>query len=339
MNYISCDLQGFISKTKDKKVLCFGGGSYFQIMCFDFVNSYPKIKLSGIIDNNVEKQGKKLNIAGFIAEIYSLERASVEFDFTETAILITTAHSNAVREQLNSTKSLINAEVYSYFELKRNSDSCAEELFQNSDSPIIPKVIHHCWFGKNEMPERLKRCIETWEDRCPDYRLQRWDESNYDIGKNAFLRKAYELRKWGFIPDYARLDIIYNEGDIYLDTDVKLVQSLENLRYNLGFIGTEITGGINGGSGFGAVKNLLAFSDLMKIYERGCFEKLLSETCVGRETGYFYGKGYRITGKTQIINDVTIYSHDVLSHKAFETGESFQYDTTISIHLMDGSWR
>ena len=94
---------------------------------------------------------------------------------------------------------------------------------------MIPKKIHYCWFGGNPMPEKDKKCIESWKRYCPDYEIIRWDESNYDVSKNRYMKEAYEEKKWGFVPDYARLDIIYNEGGIYLDTDVELVKNLDDL--------------------------------------------------------------------------------------------------------------
>ncbi len=43
------------------------------------------------------------------------------------------------------------------------------------------------------------------------------------------MKEAYESKKWGFVPDYARLDIVYNYGGIYLDTDVELIKSFDDL--------------------------------------------------------------------------------------------------------------
>lgn len=92
-----------------------------------------------------------------------------------------------------------------------------------SETPLIPKVIHYCWFSEKEIPEKYQKCIESWEKCCPDYEIKRWDESNYDISKNPYMKEAYEHQKWGFVPDYARLDILYHYGGIYIDTDVELV--------------------------------------------------------------------------------------------------------------------
>ena len=91
---------------------------------------------------------------------------------------------------------------------------------------MIPKVIHYCWFGGNEMSALEKKCIESWKTQCPDYEIVRWDETNYDVTKNPYMQQAYAAKKWGFVPDYARLDILYQHGGFYLDTDVELLQSL-----------------------------------------------------------------------------------------------------------------
>ena len=102
---------------------------------------------------------------------------------------------------------------------------------------MIPKKIHYCWFGGNPLPELAIRCIESWKKYCPDYEIIRWDESNYDVTKNKYMYQAYENKRWGFVPDYARLDIIYNYGGIYLDTDVELLNSLDDLLDQKCFLG------------------------------------------------------------------------------------------------------
>ena len=66
---------------------------------------------------------------------------------------------------------------------------------------MIPKVIHYCWFGKNPLDEESKECIDTWKEKMPDYEIIRWDENNYDINKNDFIRTAYENKKWAYVSD------------------------------------------------------------------------------------------------------------------------------------------
>ena len=130
---------------------------------------------------------------------------------------------------------------------------------------MIPKIIHYCWFGGNEIPEHDKKCIESWKKYCPDYKIIRWDESNYDYKKNSYMREAYEAKKWGFVPDYARLDIVYEHGGIYLDTDVELVKNIDELLEHKAYMGFEVGGEfVSPGLGFGAEKNFPLFKKMME---------------------------------------------------------------------------
>ena len=51
---------------------------------------------------------------------------------------------------------------------------------------MIPKIIHYCWFGKGQMPEKEKKCIETWKKFFPDYEIKKWDETNFDVEVTKF---------------------------------------------------------------------------------------------------------------------------------------------------------
>lgn len=77
---------------------------------------------------------------------------------------------------------------------------------------MIPKIIHYCWFGKNELPQLAKKCIDSWKKYCPDYQIIEWNETNFDVNCNRFCKEAYEQRKYAFVSDYVRLKIIYNHG-------------------------------------------------------------------------------------------------------------------------------
>ena len=66
---------------------------------------------------------------------------------------------------------------------------------------------------------------------CPDYEIIKWNEDNYDVTKNRYMRQAYENKIWGFVPDYLRLDVVYDQGGIYLDTDISIVKNLDELLY------------------------------------------------------------------------------------------------------------
>ena len=94
---------------------------------------------------------------------------------------------------------------------------------------MIPKKIHYCWFGGNPLPEDVKEYIASWRKYCPDYEIIEWNESNFDINCCAYVKEAYEAKKWAFVTDYVRLYALYHHGGIYMDTDVEVVKSLNDL--------------------------------------------------------------------------------------------------------------
>ena len=57
---------------------------------------------------------------------------------------------------------------------------------------MIPKKIHYCWFGKHEMSDLNKRCLDSWYKTCPEFEIICWDENNYEYQKNSFMKEAYE---------------------------------------------------------------------------------------------------------------------------------------------------
>ena len=86
------------------------------------------------------------------------------------------------------------------------------------------KKIHYCWFGGKKLPKSVEDCIKTWKKFLPDYEIKQWDESNFDVNSFPFVKEAYESKKWAFVSDYVRIYALYNEGGLYLDTDVKILK-------------------------------------------------------------------------------------------------------------------
>jgi hypothetical protein len=89
----------------------------------------------------------------------------------------------------------------------------------------IPKVIHMCWFGKGLKGEVIEKCIKTWREKLPDYEIVEWNESNFDVNDHHYSKHAFEMKRWAFISDYARLKILYEYGGVYLDTDMYILKS------------------------------------------------------------------------------------------------------------------
>lgn len=141
----------------------------------------------------------------------------------------------------------------------------------NKRKKTIPKIIHYIWIGPNKKSTLIKKCIQSWEDHCPDYTILQWDESNYDCNKIEFIAKAYEHKKWAYVTDYARLDLINEYGGFYFDTDVELIQGLDDLlKYKTVFAlsyASKNTLTVANGIGFASIPYTKILKDLMNLYD------------------------------------------------------------------------
>ena len=207
---------------------------------------------------------------------------------------------------------------------------------------MIPKIIHYCWFGGNPLPEKDQKCIESWRKFCPDYKIIEWNESNYNLNRNKYMSDAYKEKKWGFVPDYARFDIIYNEGGFYLDTDVELVKSLDELRSNEAYMGFEGEKWINGGIGFGAEEKNEVIKGLRDMYDDKSFYKEDGEMNLTPSpyyiTDFFVNKGLKRDDSMQMIDNMKIYPSEYFAAKDYDTGVIHRTENTISIHQYNASW-
>lgn len=211
---------------------------------------------------------------------------------------------------------------------------------------MIPKIIHYCWVGNCPKPESVLYCIESWRKLCPDYKIIEWNESNYDFSKNEYMRQAYEEKKWGFVPDYARLDIVYQYGGIYLDTDVELIKNLDELLSYKAFMGFEDTGDgeffVNCGHGFGAEPGHRIIKAARDLYDNmnfrnkdGSCNLLPSPNYTTRVLKKF---GMIQENKDQLLDDMMVFASDVLCPKNFRTGKMHKTNRTVSIHHFTASW-
>lgn len=216
---------------------------------------------------------------------------------------------------------------------------------------MIPKIINYCWFGGKEEPKEVKKCINSWKKYCPDYRIVRWDESNYDVGSHEYMHEAYKKKRWAFVSDFARLDIIYNNGGIYLDTDVELMKSLDEMLSNSFFFGIEVDTNIETGRqsiniatglGFGAEKGNLIVKKMIEQYEDAHFvtsEGLDMTPCPIRNTDAVRPFIDCIEDKTYSFDGGKIYSSDYFCPIESNGVIKRFTDNTISIHHYNASWK
>lgn len=210
----------------------------------------------------------------------------------------------------------------------------------------IPKIIHYCWIGSAEKPASVLYCIDSWKKFCPDYEIREWNETNYDFGKNLYMKQAYEAKKWGFVPDYARLDIIYQYGGIYLDTDVELIRSLDDLLNSDSFFGFEDTGEgdffVACGLSFGAkphnelIKKLRDYYDTITFINKDGSLNLLPAP--RHNATVFKNYGVKMDNVFQNHEGNMFYPSEYFCPKVFKTGKTVITKRTHSIHHFSASW-
>ena len=212
---------------------------------------------------------------------------------------------------------------------------------------MIPKKIHYFWIGGNPKPKSVLFCIESWKKYCPDYEIIEWNETNYDFTKNEYMKQAYEAKKWAFVTDYARLDVIYRYGGIYLDTDVELIKPLDQMLDYAGFMGFDKTTGkdhyVATGLGFGMepgnglIKEMMAdYEDVKRNKESG---EIKYVPCPYLNTQVLRRYGLENADRDQLIQNIMIFASDVFCPKSYNTLQVHITDRTLSIHHFDGTWQ
>lgn len=189
-----------------------------------------------------------------------------------------------------------------------------------------------------------EKCIKSWKKYCRDYEIIEWNEDNYDLSQAPlYVRQAYEAKKWAFVTDYVRLQIVYEHGGIYVDTDVELRKKPDSLLNNKAFFGFESPVSVATGVGFGAVQGSAIVKELMDDYqdipfilEDGSYDMT---ACPERNTKIFLKHGLRQDGSKQILDDgILILPQEYLSPIDCSIDHIVFTKNTIAVHWFAGSW-
>jgi mannosyltransferase OCH1-like enzyme len=207
---------------------------------------------------------------------------------------------------------------------------------------MIPNIIHYCWFGNNPLPESAQKCIASWKKYFPDYEIKEWSELNYDVHKISYISEAYDAKKYAFVSDYARFDILYQYGGIYFDTDVEVIKSFDSILQNGGFMGFEGEGKVNSGLGMGCNVGLDIISQILRYYTTLSFINADGsynlQTVVEYVTKILHRNGLNPKNEIQVLNGLTIYPTEYFAPKSILTEELTITNNAYSIHHYDASW-
>lgn len=215
---------------------------------------------------------------------------------------------------------------------------------------MIPKIIHYCWFGGKPIPSEHLRYIESWKKFLPEHIIVKWDESNFDVNVIDFTKEAYSVGKFAYVSDYARLKVIYEQGGIYFDTDVEVIESIDDILEKGPFMGFEkntaaSAGEVNSvaiGLGFACEPRNPIIREAMDFYEShhyiypdGHMEQI---TIVKIVTDILKRHGLTRSDIPTTIEGITIYPWDYFCPVEFLSNKLEITENTRTIHHYSASW-
>ena len=215
---------------------------------------------------------------------------------------------------------------------------------------MIPTVIHYCWFGRKALPPLATKCIESWKRYLPDYEIKEWNEDNFDVNVIPYTQEAYASKKYAFVSDYARFWILYNFGGIYFDTDVEIIEPINDIIEIGPFMGCErdvrealkeeTMVSVNPGLGMGITVNHEICKKMMNIYAGLDFptECDKGKTIVHYTTNLLMEEGLMVNEGTQVIDGIYIYPKAYFCPYNHITGRIHTTPKTKTIHHYSGSW-
>ncbi|MFA6860144.1 MAG: glycosyltransferase [Clostridia bacterium] len=206
----------------------------------------------------------------------------------------------------------------------------------------IPKIIHYVWVGRKPKSEKIQKCMESWKRFCPDYEIKEWNEDNIDFESNAFIKEAYENKKFAFVSDYARLYALFNEGGIYMDTDVELTKPLDEFLIHNAFSGFENavwipTAVMGSEKGHSWTKLLLDYYKNRHFVNNGKMDLTTNVDIISALTKIYYD--IELNNKNQQLKDgLYFYSNDYFCPKNYVSEKIELTENTHAIHHFAGSW-
>ena len=215
---------------------------------------------------------------------------------------------------------------------------------------MIPKIIHYCWLSDNPIPNELQHYMSSWKKHLSDYEFVKWDFSRFDINSSIWVKEAFENKKYAFAADYIRMYALYTMGGIYLDMDVEVLKSFDDLLNQDHFLCYENSEHkVPEVAAFGTCKESKWVKQILQYYqdrhfvnEDGSFQTTplpLVSKSVLYENGITFAEVQNISGFQQVSeNNLAILPCDFFSPKSYTTGKLKVTQNTYSIHRFSGSW-
>ena len=214
---------------------------------------------------------------------------------------------------------------------------------------MIPKTIHYCWISGDPFPEKIQKCYDSWKRVLPDYEIVVWDYQKAHVIGSKWVDQAIETKKYAFVADFIRFYALYYYGGIYLDSDVEILKSFDDLLCLRYFIGKEkdSRGGIEAAI-IGAEKGLDWIKTCLDYYNNRPFIDWFGDLQI-IELPFVMRQG--LERKYKLINCdglndwvdkedyICLFPSDWFSPKSWLTFDIHTTNQTYCIHHFSASWK
>ena len=198
---------------------------------------------------------------------------------------------------------------------------------------MIPKIIHYCWLSDDPVPIELENYMETWKKKLHGYQFIKWNFERFNKEKSVWVKEAFDNKKYAFAADYIRLYALYTYGGIYLDMDMEVLKSFDDLLDRQYFMAYENPGSSDieaACMGFEPYNSYLA--KCLEYYQGRHFVK---------DNGEFDTLTLpKIMKKIAVENSIQLECFDwqTFTCKSFNTGFEYPVEHSYTIHHFAGSW-
>lgn len=198
---------------------------------------------------------------------------------------------------------------------------------------MIPKIIHYCWLSDDPVPIELENYMETWKKKLHGYQFIKWNFERFNKEKSVWVKEAFDNKKYAFAADYIRLYALYTYGGIYLDMDMEVLKSFDDLLDRQYFMAHENPGASDieaACMGFEPYNSYLA--KCLEYYQGRHFVK---------DNGEFDTLTLpKIMKKIAVENSIQLECFDwqTFTCKSFNTGFEYPVEHSYTIHHFAGSW-
>jgi len=192
--------------------------------------------------------------------------------------------------------------------------------------------------------------MDSWKQILPDYEFSLWDQKRFDIDSSVWVKEAITCGKYAFAADYIRLYALYHFGGIYLDCDVEVLQSFDDLLELPYFMGKENSKHGIEAAVIGAEKGCKWIGKCLTYYENRHFIadnkpisiKVLPEIMTDILSTDYHFKDISSTKEFCVSADDSVicrFPVDFFSPKSYVTKKIKITTNTHTIHHFAGTWQ